>query len=616
MTATDSALAPLRPVRLGTRAMDVERRDGNVYLRLREPLEPYPVQATARLLRWAETVPTRVFLAQQNADGEWDELTYAATLRRVRSLGQWLLDAGLSAERPLMLLSENEFGHALLGLAALHVGIPFVPVSPAYSQLADLQRLRYLIGLIGPGAVYAIDGAADGDRYARAFAEFPPDTKRLTAADLPALFDTAPTSAVDAAHAAITGATLGKVMFTSGSTGQPKGVLFPHDMLSSNYQQVAQAMAFLQDTPPVLVEWLPWHHTFGGTHNLGIALYNGGTFYIDPGRPTPEGIGPTVELLRRVAPTLYFNTPLGFQALLPYLREDRALRENFFSRLELLFYGAARLPEHLWAALDDLSVQTLGQRVLITSGIGSTEAGPSPNFTPWDPGRKPTVGAPVVGVTIKIAPVNDKLEMRFKGSCVTPGYWRDPERTAAAFDEEGYFKTGDAIVFIDPAQPELGLRFDGRIADNFKLASGTWVDVTALRGELIAAGAPHLRDAVITGHDREFLGALLFPDYDAARTLDPALPVDASPQAIVASPAVRDFFQTVLDRLAAANTASSRRILRATLESEPPQPGGELSDKNAISQRAVIERRAATIEKLHAPAAAGDLLVVSAPVNR
>jgi len=605
-TTTDLRNAPLKPVRLGTRETDLERRGPHLYLRLREPLQPYPVRATARLVHWAEQAPDRLFLSQQQADGNWSSLSFAQTLARVRALGQWLLDHGISAQRPLMLLSENELGHALLSLAALHVGVPYIPVSPAYSQLADLGRLQGLIDQTRPGAVYANDAG----RYARALAIAPADAHRITADDLDALTATPVTAAVDAAYEAITAKTLGKVMFTSGSTGTPKGVLFPHEMLSSNFQQVAQALAFLQDTPPVMVDWLPWHHTFGGTHNLGIALYNGGSFYIDPGRPTPEGIGPTVELLRRVAPTVYFNTPQGYQALIPHLTRDTALRDHFFSRLELLFYGAARLPEHIWNALDELALASVGQRLMITSGIGSTEAGPAPNFTPWDPGRQPTVGAPVAGVTIKISPVDDKLEMRFKGPCITPGYWQDPQRSAAAFDDEGYFMTGDAVKFIDPEQPQLGLRFDGRIAENFKLSSGTWVDVTALRGMLIAEAAPYLKDAVITGHDQPFLGALLFPNLDVARALDPALDATANGEAIVRSARVRAHFQAVVDRLAQAHTASSRRICRVSLESEPPLPqNGELSDKNSIVQRMVLQRRAETVRRLHALAPDDAILI-------
>lgn len=616
--ASEVRYAPLRPVQLGSREVDIEQRDGCSYMRLREPLGEYPRCITDRLAHWAAMAPERAFLMQPQDDGRWQELRYGQALQQVRCIGQWLLDAGLSTHRPLMILSENSIAHALLGLAAMHVGVPYVPVSPAYSlAMGSLDRLRHVVALTQPGAVFA--GSAS--RYDRALAtELAKVPAIVGDAPLPGtsatrmqqLLATAPTAAVDAAHAAVHADTLAKILFTSGTTGLPKGVRFPQRMICSNCQQVAQAMAFLQQEPPVMVDWPPWHHTFGGNHNFGIALYNGGTFYIDPGRPQPQGIEATVQLLRRVAPTLYLNSPQGFHALLPYLREDEALRRNFFSRLQLIQYGAARLPEYLWQAYDELSVATLGQRVLITSGIGCTEAGPAPTFTPWDPQRAAAAGVPTAGVEIKLAPVNDKLELRLRGPCVTPGYWQDDERTRAAFDEEGFYRSGDAVLFVDPADPHRGLRYDCRIGDNFKLGSGSWVQVAELRNRVLSAGGPYVKDVVIAGHDRDYVSALVFPDFAGLRSLHEGL-AELDDATLLAAPAVRECLQTLADTLMLQAHGGTDRILRLAPQMEPATlENGELSDKSAINFRAALKRRAQSVEALYADPPAAWLIVARA----
>jgi feruloyl-CoA synthase len=602
--------APYRPVRLGPVDCEIERRaDGSIRMRLKEPLQPYPRRYTDRLVQWATTTPDQVFLARRPpggpAVGAWDTLTYRQTLEQVRAIGQALLDRGLSAERPVMILSENDFENQLLALACTHVGVPYVPVTPAYSLLAqDHARLRFLNERMRPGLVFASSAQAYGAAARAAFpqAEFVATrTDGSGATAFGTLQDTAPGAAVDAAYDAIEPGNVAKVLFTSGTVGEPKGVMLTHRMLCSNRQQVVQCMPFNLEAPPVLVDWLPWHHTFGGTNNVGLALYCGGSYYIDPGKPLADAVQPTVDALREISPTVYYNTPAGLAALLPHLRRDEALRTSFFSRLQLLYYGGAVLPRHTWAGLDEVAVKHMGQRVLIVSGLGSTECGPVPATTSWDPRREAMVGLPVPGVEIKLAPVNDKLELRARGDCITPGYWNDATLSAAAFDDEGYFCLGDAVTLVDAEHPERGLRFDGRIAENFKLASGTWVHSGTLRSAAVAAFSPLVLDAVIAGSGQSFVGALVFPDIAACRALDADLPAGADVERVLASPVVRQRFQQMLGALAAGGTGSASRIVRIVVEAEPATlDSGEMTAKSALSPATVLRRRTGVVAELFA----------------
>ena len=600
-----------RKVRLGGTAMRVERSaNGGYRLQAAETLAPHPARVTDRLVRWADECPERTFVAKRDTAGRWRRISYAEALRAARAIGQALLERGISAERPVVILSENDLEHALLALAAQHVGVPYAPISPAYSLISqDHERLKFILGLLTPGLVFA----AHGGRYAKAIAAAVPADCELVVTEAPpagrpsTLFEqlaaVAPTSAVDAANAAVGPGTIAKFLLTSGSTQQPKAVINTHGMLCSNQQMLAQCMPFMAEEPPVLVDWLPWNHTFGGNHNVGLTLYNGGTLYIDDGKPVAALIGETVRNLREIAPTIYFNVPRGFEEIAAVLRTDEALRRNFFSRVKMLFYAAAGLSQPVWDALHELAEQTCGERILMITGLGMTETAPFAICANWESGRSGVIGIPAPGMELKLAPSGDKLEVRYRGPNVTPGFWRQDGLWRAAVDGEGYYCSGDAVRFIDDAAPEQGLAFDGRIAEDFKLATGTWVSVGPLRARFIAAGAPYVQDVVVTGLDRDEVGALVIPHLESCRKLCPDLPADAPQALVVAQAAVRAFFQDLLGRLAAESTGSATRVARAlVLEDAPSIDLGEVTDKGSINQRAVLKARAALVEEMYAQA--------------
>ena len=599
---------PLRPVQLGRPEVLIERRaDGAILMRSPRRLEPYPENLTERLAHWAGFAPERVFLAQRDPTGEWRTLTYAAVFAAVRVIAAALLDRDLSAERPVAILSGNDIEHALLGLAAMHAGIPYAPISVPYSLVSqDFKKLKSIMEILTPGLVFA----ASGTSFARAIAATVlPDVEVVVTADpapeRPAtsfaeLLDARPTAAVEAAHAKVGPDSIAKILFTSGSTGHPKGVINTQRMLCSNQAMAHAPLRFLAEEPPVLLDWLPWNHTFGGNYTFNLALYNGGSLYIDEGKPLPGAIDVTARNLRDVAPTIYFNVPKGFEMLVPHLRADRALREKFLSRLKVMFYAGASLPQHVRNELEQLAAETTGERIICLSSLGSTETAPSALFCSWDSEHAGNMGLPLPGVTLKLVPRDGKLEARLKGPIITPGYWQAPALTEAAFDEEGFYKIGDALKFEDPEDWTKGLIFDGRISEDFKLATGTWVSVGPLRSEIIAHCAPLVRDVVLAAPDRDDVTALIIPDIEACRKLAPDLGASAPAVSVLNDGRVRKKFAGFLAELSMPSRGTSARICRAILLAEPPSLDvGEATDKGSINQRAVLAHRASLVEDLY-----------------
>ena len=602
------AVAPLRVVRLGQLDPVLEQRSGGIiHIRAAQELGRYHDKLSQPLEHWAKVAPDRVFLAQRDLQGQWRRPSYAEVLSDVKRIGAALLRRGLSAERPLVILSGNDIEHALLALAAMYVGIPYAPISPAYSLMStDFGKLRAIIELLTPGLVFANDGGP----FARALYQTVPDETELVVTRNP-LGDRKTTmfaelgGAEDAtgvanAHARVTSDSIAKFLFTSGSTGNPKAVINTHRMLCSNQAMLASGFAFVADEPPVVVDWLPWSHTFGSNHNFNMVLTHGGSLYIDDGNPTPTGVPKTARNLREIAPTIYFNVPKGYEALIPHFRADDTLRRNFFSRLKVLFYAGAGLNQTTWDEITQLAVETTGERIIFLSSLGSTETAPLALACSWDFDRPGNIGLPAPGVDLKLVPNEGKLEARLRGPHITPGYWRQEHLTREAFDEEGFYKIGDALKFVDPDDPSKGLLFDGRIAEDYKLSTGTWVSVGPLRARFIDHFAPYVRDAVFAGADRDDIAVLVFPEIEACRKLA-NLATDALPVTIVTAPPVRAKFAELLAKLAAVSPGSSTRVERALLMADPPSMDkGEATDKGSINQRAVLKNRAASVDELYA----------------
>ncbi len=608
-----------------TRVVLREGAGGVRYLRAEQPLEPHAARMTDRLLHWAAVAPERTFMARRvrNADGstgDWRHVSYGEALQSARSIGQALLDRGLSVDRPVVVLSENDLEHALIALGCMYAGVPYSPASPAYSTISqDYEKLRHVLDTLTPGLVYA----ADATRYAKAIAAaVGPDVEVVhgtpssvraelvealartstgsvrTVTAFSDLLATQPTPAVDAAMRATGPDTITKFLFTSGSTKLPKAVINTHGMWCANQQQMRQSMPVLAEEPPVLVDWLPWNHTFGGNHNVGLTIYNGGTLYIDDGKPTPALMHETLRNLREIAPTVYFNVPTGFEQIANAMKTDDALRKTLLSRVKMFFYAGAALAQPVWDTLHEEQEREIGERIVMGTGLGMTESSPFAVFVTNPHVKAGYLGVPTPGMELKLVPVDGKTEVRYQGPNITPGYWRSPEATKEAFDDEGFFCTGDAVQWIAEDDVHQGLKFDGRIAEDFKLATGTFVSVGPMRARIIAAGAPYVQDAVITGLNLHEVGALIFPT-PAVRKLA-GLAADAPLKEVLESAPVQAHFQHVLDELASHGGGSASRVALLHLMHEPPSiDKGEVTDKGSINQRAVLKHRDAMVNALH-----------------
>ncbi|AVQ82819.1 MULTISPECIES: feruloyl-CoA synthase [unclassified Variovorax] len=593
----ENLIAPPRTVR-------IDFDDGSFALRSPVALRPYARCIGEWIERWARETPDALALAEREEAGEgWRKLDYRALRQAVGAVAQALLDMKLPANQPVVILSDNAIDHAVLMLAAMHVGRTACSLSSAYSRMAkDPSRLHGMLQALKPALIYASDARVYGGSLAGCGVEAATVFSRNAGAHPGAiafeqLLAAQETPAVMQAFANVLPDTHAKYLLTSGSTGKPKVVINTQRMLCANQQMMAQTWRFLAQEAPVLVDWLPWSHTFGGNHNLHMVLCHGGALYIDEGRPAPGLIEKTVRNLREVKPTLLFNVPRGFDMLLPFLEADDALAAEVFSRLRLAFYAAAALAPSTWQRLEAVARRVRPTRPLwLTTSWGATETSPAITSAHWKLDGAGCIGAPLPGLELKFVPNGEKLEMRVKGVSVFPGYRDAPRETADAFDAEGYYRIGDAGYLANPAQPAQGVIFNGRVAEDFKLSSGTWVSVGTLRVKLVSMLAPHAQDVVLTGHDRDEIGMLVFTSPQGA-----ALPPEAMDERIA----------SVLRSLRDEGAGSSQCPACALVLAEPPSlDAGEITDKGYINQRAVLTRRAAEVERLHARGPAGDARVV------
>ncbi len=617
-TATAAASPKYREFKYGvTRAIVFTSGDAT-YLQAENDLDPYGVRLTDRLEHWAKHRPDRTWMARRDAvTKEWVHVSYAQAWEKAQRIGQSFLDMGLSVDRPVAILSENSLEHALIAIGAMTVGIPYCSVSTAYSLLSqDFEKLKHIFATITPGFVYA----SDWEKYSKAINTVvqsdavvavnniatqtinTPD-KAIKYIKFEDLFANATGDRVSHAMQATGPDTIVKFLFTSGSTKLPKGVINTQQMICANVQQISQSIPAMAEDPLVLVDWTPWNHTFGGNHDFNLILHHGGTMYIDDGKPVPALIGETLRNLREISPTMYLNVPTGFEYVAAAMKADdedgRQLRKSLLSRCRMFFYAGASLAQPIWDCLFESAEKEIGERIVMTTGLGMTESAPFAIFVTSPNVKAGDLGLPAPGISLKLAPSGDKLEVRYKGPNITSGYWRNDEATKESFDEDGYFCTGDAVKWIDESDHHKGLKFDGRIAEDFKLSTGTFVSVGPMRAKIIAAGAPYIQDVVITGLNEKEVGALIIPALIPCRKAF-GLADSASMADIAMHPPMQQAMAKVITELAKTATGSASRVARAVVLTEPPSiDKGEITDKGSINQRAVLKERAALVAALY-----------------
>lgn len=599
---------PFRELRFGPVDIDLTTRaDGSLLLTNRQPLAAFTVRQIAdHLRRHAGERPGQTWLAEPDGDG-WRRLSYGEARGKVDALSQWLIDRRIPADRPILILSDNGIHHALLQMAAMQIGIPVLAVSPAYSLMSETcAKIADLARRFAPALIYA----ADARRYARALNLAKPLSDALILCDdapggvvdtsFGQALDTCPTEAVERAYARVGLDTVARLLLTSGSTGTPKAVVMTQRNIIASGTLWDQVWPFLADKPPVMVDWLPWNHTAGAHGAFGMVLRHGGTLYLDDGKPVPELIGRSVAHLREIRPNVMVNVPRGLDMLVAQMEEDPAIADDLFPNLDIIVYGGASLASDTLLKLEQFSARATGRRIPVSSSLGSTETTMPATLIWWPPEVIGTLGLPAPGVEAKLVPDGERYEIRFRGHNITPGYDRDAEANRAAFDEEGFLKTGDAVRFARPGAPEYGLVYAGRLSENFKLSTGTWVSVATVRGHLLSQLHPLLTDVVLAGHDRDQLGALCFVNAEQVRKRFPELA--GAPLSEIAT------HRPLLDALAAGIgdynarfPGSSTRIARAlVLDRAPSIDDGELTDKGHINQRAVLELRADAVARLYA----------------
>ncbi|TWJ32620.1 feruloyl-CoA synthase [Geobacter argillaceus] len=594
-----------------------ETTEGGYLLSSPMPLERYEECLGGMLRHWTEETPEKTFLGERDTSGQWNLLTYGEAGCRADAIAQAFIDRNLGDDRPVMILSGNSIGHALLTLGGFIAGVPVVPVSAAYSLLSqDFAKLKYIFSEVRPALLYV----ERADLFGNALAALDLSGVEVVTAGgqtahpctpLSTLLETAPTQQVEQRFSQVDSSSIAKILFSSGSTGIPKGVLNSHGMLCANQQMMAQVWPFTKKTPPILVDWLPWSHTFGGNHNFNMVLKRGGTLYIDGGKPVPGMVEQTVKNLAEISPTIYFNVPAGFAMLLPFLENDESLRNNFFRRLQLIFYAAAALPQDLWQRLETVSLLATGRKVPMTSSWGATETAPAVTSAHFPIDKAGVIGIPLPGVTLKMVPYRGKFELRVKGPNVTPGYLHRPDLTAAAFDEDGFYRIGDAGAFADPTAPGKGITFNGRVAEDFKLSTGTWVHVGPLRLGVLTATAPVLQDVLVTGHDRDYVGILAWPNIQGCKGICQGTEGTLPAEELLRSKKLVDYLRKALRSYNAQQEGSATRVHRIMLMTVPPSiDANEITDKGYINQRAALEMRKELVAKLHARKTAPEVILV------